>query len=120
MEKFKLLLFLISAQLVLSCKSEYYEIKISNNADSDIDSLYVDPGGFSPKKFIDLKTGHTKIYSISLNDFPESDGCYVIKYKLNGKWELRPFGYFTNGAPLETGTYLDINNATIKTQSYRY
>lgn len=74
---------------------------IVNKTGIDIDSLNVFP---DTSNFQKLKSGDSIEYTCNMTNIPKVDGNYALNYteRKTNRLKTYQFGYFTNGAPIET------------------
>ena len=109
----KFLLIIITIFISCNYISDEIKFKITNNSNFVIDSLKIQPD-VNINKYINLKLDESKFYLLTIPDSIKSDGCYLLKFKINNKNISTCFGYFTNGFPLDEEIKIIIENDTIK------
>ena len=98
--------------IFLSCKSKTLaKFDIINQTDEHIESLYIIPDNANNK--IQINPNTKVFYNIDMTNFPKVDGCYGLSFKTKTKEKLIPFGYYTNGNPLESMTTITIQSDTV-------
>ncbi len=60
-----------------------------------------------------MTPGSKALYEIDMTGIAKTDGYYLLSFKLKGKPVVMPFGYFSNGAPLESVTRIFIHSDTV-------
>lgn len=110
-------LFLLATLILLiSCDSDIKaKFEITNQTNSVIDSVNIKSfDHLSNQSFITLKVGESKIYWLNMTNLPKVDGDYLLTFKKNqANKEIKRFGYFTNGYPLEEITKIQIDKDTV-------
>ena len=110
-------LFLLATLILLiSCDSDIKaKFEITNQTNSVIDSVNIKSfDHLSNQSFITLKAGESKIYWLNMTNLPKVDGDYLLTFKKNqANKEIKRFGYFTNGYPLEEITKIQIDKDTV-------
>lgn len=91
------------------------KFEISNMTDQSIDSINIKPFDHeSNSNFIHLVPGESQIYWLEMTELPKVDGDYLLTFKLNqNNKQMKRFGYFTNGYPLEEITEIQIEKDTV-------
>ena len=98
---------------LLSCKNETIaEFNIVNATNDKVDSLYILPDK-SKGNILHLEPNSASSYNINMTDLPKVDGSFRLSFKLKNKKRIIPFGYYTNGYPLESSTKIEIHNDTV-------
>ena len=64
--------------------------------------------------FIHLEPGESQTYWLDMKELPKVDGDYLLTFKRNQtNKEVKRFGYFMNGYPLEKITKIQIGKDTV-------
>ncbi|QLG45213.1 hypothetical protein [Costertonia aggregata] len=87
---------------LLSCNfksTALFELK--NESGYQIDSLKIEASGVANTNYVTIASGGALDYEVDMTHTPKTDGHYIITYIIHGKSKSTPFGYYTNGTPLE-------------------
>ena len=100
--------------LVTAC-SDYNNAKFSieNKSTGKIDSLQLSNTRFNnsnEKNVISINKNETKEVELNMENV-QGDGNYTIRYKQEGAWSQKHFGYFTNGSQQEKVINIQIFDA---------
>ena len=115
----RILLTILTLILLGSCQRNIRDIKakfeISNMTDQSIDSINIKPFDHeSNSNFIHLEPGESQVYWLEMTELPKVDGDYLLTFKRNqNNKQIKRFGYFTNGYPLEEITKIQIEKDTV-------
>ncbi len=112
----KYFLYIFSILLLSSCSSEIKaKFEIENKTNFVIDSINIKSFDHERKsQFITLEPDQIETYWLDMTDLPKVDGDYLLTFKRNEtSKELKRFGYFTNGYPLEKVTKIQIEKDTV-------
>ena len=112
----KYFLYIVSILLLSSCSSEIKaKFEIENKTNFIIDSINIKSFDHERKsQFIKLEPDQIETYWLDMTDLPKVDGDYLLTFKRNeNSKELKRFGYFTNGYPLEKVTKIQIEKDTV-------
>tara|TARA_B100000965_G_C19346804_1_gene649935 strand:- start:257 stop:604 length:348 start_codon:yes stop_codon:yes gene_type:complete len=102
--------------LLGSCQNEIIaKFEIKNMTNETIDSISIKSFDHQRNsEFIQLKSGESKSYWLDMTKLPKVDGEYLLTFRRNmTNKELKRFGYFTNGYPLEEVTNIQFKKDTI-------
>ena len=99
--------------LVSCSNSVTADFEITNRTEMRIDSLKIEPMVISDGKYISLDSNEKVEYKADMTDIAKHDGSYRISYQINGENNIKDFGYYTNGYPLEKITKIEIQKDTI-------
>lgn len=107
-------LYVILLSLILNgCSNFGTNFIIENKTSSKIDSLVIS-NGFNSVAIDKLNINEKTIIFLDFTkNKTNADGNYSIKYKLNNKYSVSPFGYYTNGIPLSEEINIQILEDTI-------
>lgn len=101
----KTIILLTVLCIVFSCSfGDNAEFKITNSSNERIDSISIKTSEESIfDSFISIESGETSEYYIDMTDLPTVEGQYSLSFKRasSDSFEIKDFGYFTNGNPLE-------------------
>ena len=114
MRKFITALFFIGTASLWGCRdNRSIEFVITNQSDSELTDVSISVYG-SVKKVptFSIGRGKTESYRLDADRLPERDGSYFLRYRKAGKssFEMKEFGYFSNGNPLEKTIRIIIRN----------
>jgi len=112
----KYFLYIVSILLLSSCSSETKaKFEIENKTNFVIDSINIKSFDHERKsQFIKLEPDQIETYWLDMTELPKVDGDYLLTFKRNEtSKELKRFGYFTNGYPLEKVTKIQIEKDTV-------
>jgi hypothetical protein len=99
--------------IIVSCKNETIaKFEITNTTKESIDSLYILPDNFKDN-FIQVEPNTKVSYNINMTDLPKVDGSYRLSFKSKTKAVFIPFGYYSNGYPMESITRIIIHPDTV-------
>ena len=99
--------------IIVSCKNETIaKFEIANTTEESIDSFYILPDNIKDN-FIQVKPNTKVSYNINMTDLPKVDGSYRLSFKSKTKAVSIPFGYYSNGYPMESITRIIINPDTV-------
>jgi hypothetical protein len=108
---FSIALFCLS--ILLSCKNKTIaKFEIANTTKEKIDSFYIIPDNYKGN-FIQVEPNRKVFYNIDMTNLPTVDGGYRLSFKLKAKTVLIPFGYYSNGHPMESITRIIIRSDTV-------
>ena len=108
---FSIALFCVT--ILLSCKNETIaKFEIVNTTNENIDSFYILPDNLKDN-FISVAPNAKITYNINMTDLPKVDGSYQLSFKLKTKAVFIPFGYYSNGYPMESITRIIIHPDTV-------
>jgi hypothetical protein len=108
---FSIALFCLT--ILLSCKNKIIaKFEIANTTKESIDSFYILPDNFKDN-FIQVEPNTKISYNIDMTDLPKVDGSYRLSFKSRNKTVFIPFGYYTNGYPMESITRIIIHPDTV-------
>lgn len=92
------------------------EFAITNRSDSELTDVSISVHG-SIKKVpcISVGVGETGSYLPDADRLPKRDGSYFLRYQKAGKnsFEIKEFGYFSNGNPWEKTISIVIESDTV-------
>lgn len=99
---------------LVSCENRVIaNFEISNKTNLKIDSLKVEPILVSNGQYISLNPNGTAEYKADMAGIEKIDGSYKLSYQLDGEWNVKDFGYYTNGYSTEKLTRIEIEKDTI-------
>jgi len=99
--------------ILLSCKNETIaKFEVVNTTKESIDSFYILPDN-SKDNFIQVEPNAKISYNINMTDVPKVDGSYQLSFKSKTKAVFIPFGYYSNGYPMESITRIVIRPDTV-------
>lgn len=108
---FSIALFCLT--ILLSCKNETIaKFEVANTTKESIDSFYILPDNFKDN-FIQVEPNTKVFYNINMTDLPKVDGSYRLSFKSKTKTVFIPFGYYSNGYPMESITRIVIHSDTV-------
>jgi hypothetical protein len=111
--KKQILLFLFPLS-VISCVQNEPSLLLINNSGEQYDSIHVFSKPSLPTTFNHFLTGDKRKGKILFENNDKSDGAYGIKLYKGGKVvRSEYFGYYTNGASLNSGFKITIEKDTI-------
>lgn len=122
MKPLQLLLLLL---MLSSCGSEsdmpygsdYIEMKVTNQSDSELDSVWVYCDGHKYRsKAFNLNSGKSKSVQLDMRGLPVADGSYRIEFnrRNSSTKESISFGYYTNGSPTEKAIDIVLETDTVR------
>lgn len=96
--------------------SDYIEMKVTNQSDSELDSVWVycNRHKYRTQPF-NLNSGKSKSVQLDMRGLPVADGSYRIEFnrrKSRTKASIS-FGYYTNGSPTEKAIDIFIEKDTV-------
>ena len=97
----------------ISCTSRVEaNFNIENRSDFDLDSIQVLPD--NQVQFFDLKSGENLTITTNMSN-EQNDGAYHISYRIvnTDQFLQDSFGYYTNGAPLESTINYSIESKAV-------
>lgn len=101
------------ATILLSCNSKTIaKFEIVNTTNETIDSCQILPDN-AQKKYVVITPKSKVSYNIDMTGLSKVDGSYRLSYKSKTKNVVMPFGYYTNGYPLESLTTIFIQPDTV-------
>ncbi|MBK6992726.1 MAG: hypothetical protein IPH34_13270 [Chitinophagaceae bacterium] len=104
---------LFSLTILLSCKNDTIaKFEIVNTTKERIDSFHILPAN-SKDNFIQVEPNEKISYDINMTDVPKVDGNYQLSFKSKTKAVFIPFGYYSNGYPMESITRIIIHPDTV-------
>lgn len=107
--KIKSILILL---LFASCESTV-KFEVENHTGKALDSVIVSNG--TDKVLIkNLLSGESGENSLRFSDSLKSDGSYYFESYAGGNRQKHTFGYYTNGAPIDSKITIEIEKDTFK------
>jgi hypothetical protein len=108
-----LLVFIIGFVLVwlVFFSKRYAYFEITNGTNKNIVALSIQPDIDTNK--IDIVPNKTVKFKTNMSGKGNTDGSYVLRFKLNDSIRVLNFGYYSNGTPAERITKIDIRMDTI-------
>ena len=99
--------------IIVSCKNDTIaKFEIVNTTKERIDSFHILPAN-SKDNFIQVEPNEKISYDINMTDVPKVDGNYQLSFKSKTKAVFIPFGYYSNGYPMESITRIIIHPDTV-------
>lgn len=89
----------VDFKIINNTNSLLKEIKISNG----INNIYIE----------NLDSKQTKNIVLEFKNVPKIDGGYQLNYMSNSKNNIKNFGYYSNGIPIDKSFYIDIRKDTV-------
>ncbi len=103
--------------ILTSCQSSI-TFNVENHTGKTLDSVVVS-NGTDKVIFKDLLSGESAENPLKFSDSLKSDGSYYFESYAGGNSQRHTFGYFTNGAPLESMITIEIEKDTFKIKNER-
>lgn len=112
MKKISLLLIGLA---FIGCVKNNPTVTITNNSSQIYDSIYVYASKTNPSVFKNIKSNDKVTGVIVFDNTIQEDGSYTIRlFKNNEAVRQKSFGYYTNGASLDSNFEIVIESDSIK------
>ncbi len=96
-----------------SCNNETLsKFEIVNTTNERIDSFHILPDNIK-HNFIQIEPNTKSLYNTNMTRMPKVDGSYMLSFKSKTRHVFIPFGYYSNGYPMESLTKIFIHPDTV-------